>query len=102
MSSVTHIPCLLVKCVILPTARKYYSMEIRSYLTKIILKTYFLRNHCTEEKQIAGRSLDGTRSKLCPAAMPSMTNCSLYIKNSNTCDIEHLDLNMFEFLLWLM
>lgn len=47
-------------------------------------------------------SLDGTLSKVCPAALHSIKNGNLYIKNSNTCDMEKLDLNMFEFLLWLM
>jgi hypothetical protein len=54
------------------------------------------------EKKLAGMSLDGTLSKVCPAALHSRKNGNLYIKNSNTCDMEKLDLNMFEFLLWLM
>ena len=47
-------------------------------------------------------SFDGPPLKLCPATLPFMKNCSLDIKNSNICDLEQLDLNMFEFQLWLM
>lgn len=76
-------------------------MQMRPNLTKINLETFVLGNHCTKKK-LARMSLDGTLSELCPAALHSMKNDNLHMKNSNTCDMEKLDLNMFEFLLWLM
>jgi hypothetical protein len=75
---------------------------MRPNLTNINLETFVLEKPLYEKKKLAGMSLDGTLSKLCPAALHSMKNGNLYIKNSNTCDTEKLDLNMFEFLLWLM
>ena len=75
---------------------------MRPNLTKINLETFVLEKPLYEKKNNSGMSLDGTLSKVCPAALHSMKNGNLYIKNSNTCDMEKLDLNMFEFLLWLM
>ena len=47
-------------------------------------------------------SFDGPLLRLYPAALPFVKNGSLCITNSNICDLEQLDLNMFEFQLWLM
>lgn len=78
-------------------------MQMTPNLTKINLETCVLEKPLFEKKkQLTGMSLDSTLSKVCPAALHSIKNGNLYIKNSNTCDMEKLDLIMFEFLLWLM
>lgn len=78
-------------------------MQMTPNLTKINLETCVLEKPLFEKKkQLTGMSLDSTLSKVCPAALHFIKNGNLCIKNSNTCDMEKLDLIMFEFLLWLM
>ena len=75
---------------------------MRPNLTKINLETFVLEKPLYEKKTISRNVFGWYTFKVCPAALHSMKNGNLYIKNSNTWDIEKLDLNMFEFLLWLM
>ena len=55
-------------------------MQMRPNLTKINLETFVLEKPLYEKKKLAGMSLDGTLSKVCPAALHSMKNGNLYIK----------------------